>query len=62
MMKENKNKNTFNVETNELVDRKRDKQLKVVREQERLPKFQSKYKNERTKKLQVCANAFKGKK
>ena len=50
-MKENKNKNTFNVETNELVDRKRDKQLKVVRDQERLSKFQRKYQNAKTKKL-----------
>ena len=51
MMKENKNKNTFNVETNELAKRKRDKQLRVVSEQERLLKLQRKYQNEKTKKL-----------
>ena len=50
-MKENKNKNTFSVERNELAERKRDEQLRVVSEQERLPKFQRKYQNEKTKKL-----------
>ena len=51
MMKENKNKNTFGVERNELFDRKRDEQLRVVSEEERLPKFPRKYQNEKTKKL-----------
>lgn len=48
-MKENIN--TFNVETNELAKCKRDKQLRVVSEQEGLLKFQRKYQNAKTKKL-----------
>ena len=53
MMKQNKNKNknTFNVETNELAKRKRDKQLRAVSEQGRLLKLQRKYQNEKTKKF-----------